>query len=95
MADIRVLVTGGTGLVGRAIEWNQINKPKYPNAKFVFLSSKDADLRDLASTMACFEKHKPTHVIHLAAIVVRLIETVKTFVNRIGILLHDHECINV
>ena len=67
---IRVLVTGGTGLVGKGIEWNHKNKPKYPDAEFIFLSSKDADLRDLASTRACFEKHKPTHVIHLAAIVV-------------------------
>ncbi len=71
MADtgkVRVLVTGGTGLVGKAIEWNQ---PAHPDAEFIFLSSSDADLRDLAQTMACFQKHKPTHVIHLAAIVVR------------------------
>jgi GDP-L-fucose synthase len=67
---VRVLVTGGTGLVGKGIEWNQKNAPKYTDAEFIFLSSADADLRDLASTMACFEKHKPTHVIHLAAIVV-------------------------
>ncbi len=72
MAETRVLVTGGTGLVGKAIEWNHVNKPKYPDAKFIFLSSADADLRDLSQTMACFQKHKPTHVIHLAAIVVRL-----------------------
>ena len=71
--EIRVLVTGGTGLVGKAIEWNQLNKPKYPEAKFIFLSSADADLRDLSQTMACFQKHKPTHVIHLAAIVVRFL----------------------
>ncbi len=69
---VRVLVTGGTGLVGKAIEWNHKNKPAHPDAEFIFLSSSDADLRDLAQTMACFEKHKPTHVIHLAAIVVRI-----------------------
>jgi hypothetical protein len=71
--EIRVLVTGGTGLVGKAIEWNHLNTPKHPEAKFIFLSSADADLRDLSQTMACFQKHKPTHVIHLAAIVVRFV----------------------
>lgn len=35
--------------------------------KFVFLGSKDADLRELKSTQDAFEKFKPTHVIHLAA----------------------------
>ncbi|KAJ1476649.1 tissue specific transplantation antigen [Baffinella frigidus] len=63
-----VLVTGGTGLVGSGLRW-QVEENNYrpKGAKFVFLSSKDADLRDLESTRAAFQKHKPTHVIHLAA----------------------------
>lgn len=35
--------------------------------EYVFLSSKDGDLRDMDATKAIFEKYKPTHVIHLAA----------------------------
>ena len=62
-------MTGGTGLVGKAIEWNSQHK-SYPDTEFFFLSSSDADLRDLAQTTACFAKFKPTHVIHLAARVV-------------------------
>lgn len=38
-----------------------------PNEEWVFLSSKDGDLRDRKDTEAIFEKFKPTHVIHLAA----------------------------
>lgn len=37
------------------------------NEEYIFLSSKDGDLRDMESTKAIFEKYKPTHVIHLAA----------------------------
>lgn len=37
------------------------------NEEYVFLSSKDGDLRDMDATKAIFEKYKPTHVIHLAA----------------------------
>jgi len=64
--------TGGTGLVGSGIRW-QVEENNYrpKGAKFVFLSSKDADLRDMESTRAAFQKHKPTHVIHLAARVVQ------------------------
>lgn len=35
--------------------------------EYIFLSSKDGDLRDMDATKAIFEKYKPTHVIHLAA----------------------------
>lgn len=39
-----VLVTGGTGLVGSAIKYIVENEDKRDNEKFVFISSKDADL---------------------------------------------------
>lgn len=38
-----VLVTGGTGLVGRAIQ-NIIENDKKENEKWIFVGSKDADL---------------------------------------------------
>jgi dTDP-4-dehydrorhamnose reductase len=37
--------------------------------EWIFLSSKDGDLTDAAATKAIFDKFKPTHVIHLAAMV--------------------------
>ena len=38
-----ILVTGGTGLVGKAIE-SVIKDENYPNEKWIFVGSKDADL---------------------------------------------------
>ena len=35
--------------------------------EYIFLSSKDGDLRSMDETKGIFEKYKPTHVIHLAA----------------------------
>jgi len=60
------MVTGGSGLVGSAIRDFVEANPK-ENEEWVFLSSKDGDLRDRKATEAIFEKFKPTHVIHLAA----------------------------
>merc|ERR1719438_131515 len=61
-----ILVTGGSGLVGQAIkDYTDLNSQS--NEKWIFLSSKDGDLRDRKETEAIFLKHKPTHVIHLAA----------------------------
>jgi len=90
-----ILVTGGTGLVGKAIEHVINTEPE--NSRFgkktgetwVFASSKEGDLRwavvyyegravligwdaaavrDPEQTRKLFEKYKPTHVIHLAAL---------------------------
>jgi len=65
-APATILVTGGSGLVGQAIRMYVEQSPK-PNETWVFLSSKDGDVRDRKATEAIFEKHQPTHVIHLAA----------------------------
>ncbi|KAK2817787.1 hypothetical protein Q7C36_021720 [Tachysurus vachellii] len=67
---MRVLVTGGRGLVGKAIE--RVVKQEggaKEGEEWIFISSKDADLTNTAETRAIFEKHQPTHVIHLAAVV--------------------------
>lgn len=61
-----VMVTGGSGLVGMAIKDFVESNPQ-EGEEWVFLSSKDGDLRVRADTEAIFEKFKPTHVIHLAA----------------------------
>lgn len=39
-----ILVTGGTGLVGQAIKRVSEEDPR-PDEEFIFLSSKDADLK--------------------------------------------------
>lgn len=39
------------------------------NEEWIFLSSKDCDLTNYEATRALFDKHSPTHVIHLAAMV--------------------------
>lgn len=65
-----VLVTGGTGLVGSAIRSVvESDAKKYENTSYIYLSSKDCDLTDRQKTLEFFQKHKPTHVIHLAAMV--------------------------
>merc|ERR1712046_550764 len=56
----------GTGLVGNGIRIAHERDPR-DDETFVFLSSKDADLTCKESTRKVFEKHRPTHVIHLAA----------------------------
>jgi len=62
-----VMVTGGSGLVGMGIKMYIEQSGALEKEKWVFLSSKDGDLRDRKDTEAIFEKFKPTHVIHLAA----------------------------
>jgi len=70
-----VLVTGGSGLVGSAIQHVLDTEPvgsrfgRREGETWVFATSKDGDLRDPEQTKRLFEKYKPTHVIHLAALV--------------------------
>jgi len=71
------LVTGGSGLVGKAIETVLNEGEKEENEEWVFLSSKDANLLDTESTRDVFKKHRPTHVIHLAAMVGGLFANMK------------------
>lgn len=63
---VTVLVTGGTGLVGQAMQAVSGGSPR-ADERWVYVSSADADLTDLAQTRALFDKHRPTHVMHLAA----------------------------
>ncbi|KAL6077343.1 GDP-L-fucose synthase, variant 2 [Balamuthia mandrillaris] len=79
VAQRRILVTGGTGLVGRAIREcvEQEDPATRVQESWIFLSSKDADLRSPAEARKVFEKHQPTHVIHLAARVGGLFENMR------------------
>jgi len=67
VTPMTIMVTGGSGLVGQAIRMYVETSGAKPNEKWIYLSSKDGDLRDRKDTEAIFEKYKPTHVIHLAA----------------------------
>lgn len=63
-----ILVTGGSGLVGKGIQ-KVLETEKVDGEEWIFLSSKEANLLSEAETLAIFEKYQPTHVIHLAALV--------------------------
>ncbi|KII91474.1 hypothetical protein PLICRDRAFT_173317 [Plicaturopsis crispa FD-325 SS-3] len=98
MSQTVVLVTGGTGLVGKAIEHVINTEPansrfgKRDGETWIFASSADGDLRDPESTRKMYEKYKPTHVIHLAALVGGLFKNMKyklTFL-RENILINDN-----
>ena len=81
-----ILVTGGTGLLGKSLE-NVVDKTKY---NWVFLSSKDGDLRIASDTEKIFKLHKPDYVFHLAANVGGLFKNIK-FPTEI---FHDNVLIN-
>tara|TARA_Y100001963_G_scaffold159287_1_gene262329 strand:- start:10119 stop:11048 length:930 start_codon:yes stop_codon:yes gene_type:complete len=55
----KILVTGGSGMVGTALQ------SILPNG--IYISSKDFDLRSPLDTEAMFAIHKPDWVVHLAA----------------------------
>jgi len=65
---IGLLITGGTGLVGNALQ------KIYPDA--IYVSSKDYDLTKENEVKSMFEKYKPDKVIHLAAKVGGIIENI-------------------
>jgi GDP-L-fucose synthase len=59
MTDGPLLVTGGTGMLGRAL------RPLCPEA--VFVSSRECDLRERRDVVKLFRDVRPSQVIHLAA----------------------------
>ncbi|GFO12649.1 GDP-l-fucose synthase [Plakobranchus ocellatus] len=78
MAETKViLVTGGTGLIGNGIKAAVEKEGKRADEEWHFVSSKDADLQNRDAAESLFEKIKPTHVIHLAAMVGGLFRNLK------------------
>lgn len=69
----KILVTGGSGLVGYGLQAIQ----KEYSYEFVFMSSGDCNLTNLEETQRFFEYHKPDYVIHLAAYVGGLFKNMK------------------
>lgn len=62
----RILVTGGHGLLGSAL-CRLLNQDGYTHLLVPCRS--ELDLLDYSATLSYFDKHKPTHVFHLAACV--------------------------
>jgi GDP-L-fucose synthase len=83
--EAKVLVTGGSGMVGRALH------SLYGDKNFIYLSSKDCNLCDYEATLATFKRIQPTHVIHLAANVGGLFKNMAQKVN----MLNDNLLMNM
>jgi GDP-L-fucose synthase len=56
----KILVTGGTGMIGNALQ-------EVLGDAGIFLSSKECDLTNYDKTLQVFKKYNPSYVIHLAA----------------------------
>ena len=66
MEKKKILVTGGTGLVGTSLK-NYIIKNNLDKIdEYIFLSSKECNLINYDETENIFQKIQPSHVIHLA-----------------------------
>ena len=65
---MKLLVTGGTGLVGNALQ------KVCPDA--IYVSSKDYDLTKEVEFKAIFEKYRSTNITHLAARVGSIIDNI-------------------
>eukprot|EP00879_Flechtneria_rotunda_P031718 GHRR01034672.1.p1 GENE.GHRR01034672.1~~GHRR01034672.1.p1 ORF type:complete len:217 (+),score=36.31 GHRR01034672.1:1324-1974(+) len=91
MPERVVLVTGGTGLVGRAVQYIT-EQENNADEQWVFVGSNDADLLSIEDTTALFDRVKPTHVLHLAAQVGGLFANMRAKVEfwRNNIIMQDN-----
>lgn len=64
---MKILVTGGFGLVGYSLQ--KVVGLSKSEHNFVFLSSKNGDLRDISKVEELFREHLPDVVVHLASCV--------------------------
>lgn len=69
---MKVLITGGSGLVGYGIKQLNITEDK-----LIFISSKECDLTNYEETLKKFKEIKPDSIIHLAACVGGLYKNMK------------------
>ena len=83
----RIIITGGSGLVGTGI---RSISHKYSEYEFVYISSRDYDLTSMEKTKEMFELYKPYYVIHLAACVGGLFKNMSDKVK----MLEDNLMIN-
>lgn len=62
---MKILVTGSSGLVGKALSEQQYKFSD--NDNWIYLTSLDGDLTDELDVKTIFERYKPNVIIHLAA----------------------------
>lgn len=65
---MKVLVTGGSGLLGKSLQ-KIVKEHWHLDYEYEFLSSKDCDLRNKENVFNLFTSYKPDVVIHLASCV--------------------------
>uniref|UniRef100_A0A6C0BTM2 NAD-dependent epimerase/dehydratase domain-containing protein n=1 Tax=viral metagenome TaxID=1070528 RepID=A0A6C0BTM2_9ZZZZ len=85
---MKILITGGSGLVGQAIQEtiylqrnNDDNSYINNDHDYIFISSKDCDLTNINDTKEYFSKCNPDAVIHLAAYVGGLFRNMSEKIN--------------
>ena len=83
----RIIITGGSGLVGTAIK--SISH-KYTEYEFLYISTSEYDLTSMSQTRKMFNFYKPNYVIHLAACVGGLFKNMSDKVK----MLEDNMMIN-
>lgn len=78
-------------MVGSAIR-AAVDAEASTDEAWIFLSSKDADLTDPEATRAVFSRHRPSHCIHLAAMVGGLYKNLKANLDfwRTNMLINDN-----
>jgi GDP-L-fucose synthase len=64
---MKILVTGGFGLVGHSLQ--KVVKEQASSHHFIFLNRSNGDLRDIRVVEQLFKEHMPDIVIHLASCV--------------------------
>ena len=63
---MRILVTGGYGMMGRTIHSVVEDNTLYNKHKFTFLSRKDCDLTNRTQVFEYFKNNNFDYIIHLA-----------------------------
>jgi GDP-L-fucose synthase len=84
----KILVTGSGGVCGKALKRISNNYPRY---KFIFVSSKDLDLRNIKKTINFIKLHKVEYIINFAAVS----GGIGLSINHQASLLRDNTLINI